>query len=1361
MSAADRNRALSTPLLEALGYLNYSSGAADPKFFKNISVLFADLEAGEPGGREAAHVSHRGGTYQAVGELLQASLVELIKTNATFADASQAEAVLDLTFNHVLPAYLDHHRDLLFHQTAAGLIRPYFLARACSTVLLVGGPWNETARITADVVRQLNDFIGYRPIPVLHNRRKHEPYPHERCCSVPLYMAGAGAATGRYQELTERALAILGGLDANLLSSAWFDPEFLSEVAFDPRAYDFNHPVNKRPNYHFGLWDPHVIDQRGYYRRFVLQQSLLEALLERVETPGDAPRAELLEEAAVVLAGTMLMASGTSGNGPECHDSSVTLTTLLPKIAAYRDEYYRAIMERMQGPHAARLQAEMKVLRQPFAGARQHLNAQLARRRALQMQHVHLAIIYARLGYPESALNQADIIPAVSARMTCRLYCLLTSGWHAAGAGKVGQAAEYLPQIEGLLKRAIACGAVVDPWSILGFNGQFSLFPAMENSVPDLRVDELIDLLEQVFALAARAWHLAAIADNAELCQTIAAAFRRLAEWWDQYATTTVEGIKAVSGNESYVAAERVAEALRAWHHAGAAAGDISFWRRHAEQFDSPQAYARVIEALLEKRDLASAAGLIMHWLAQAETLSLEEGLFSFNYLALEWLSLALPNSAAAPNARLGAATPGTMGTATVKATSPAVIAVGPNGPTSKIAYSPARFFDQLEASADAFWGSPELELGGQKIAADEYDDLFGPTDDDEADGDLYDAAYDEMIYRDSTADGIDSSLLEGGGGTTDYELEAEALRITARLGFLTTVAQLWKRIALANPLAEPATQLTPDHLRGWLVQARHNRKKLSQLAHAIESQPLAPQSAEHEALVEYDRRRMVKESLLERVIAASVAMAEAELFLRAVLPGEWETTSEGEEPDHWRPTVALWRALLQGDTAAAREAWPGFLAAIHRHALLYVPLAKGGDPRRIAAARGLQQTLRGLMERMPRLGLLRETCQLIQTARAMERDHPLGAGAVTEFDRLFEIGFKSILSCLIDSAESWELQRGHDELADLQLIECLQQVTESLLSEWLSHSRTLRLSVLEKITSEAEWREFVAFVEKYGQELFTQRFFNLGNLRAILHQGVGTWLRQLAEREAAGNDVALAEELLAALDHHDGKKHLQLVIEAIVENYTEYRDYNATTTQSDRGELVYMLLDFLRIKAGYERIHWNLRPVMMAHEALVRAGRDGASELWRRTMAERTGDAAETHLKKLTQLQKKYGMRLPTIADRLAERFVRPLDIDRICALVKGAAEDARLGKASAQFQVLEQEAGELADVPAGAGLDLPDWLAAIEEEVDRVCGTEHSPDQNTVTWNTGPAVRLSWDEIQSQLSNWETKYLEDKGRE
>ena len=87
---------------------------------------------------------------------------------------------------------------------------------------------------------------------------------------------------------------------------------------------------------------------------------------------------------------------------------------------------------------------------------------------------------------------------------------------------------------------------------------------------------------------------------------------------------------------------------------------------------------------------------------------------------------------------------------------------------------------------------------------------------------------------------------------------------------------------------------------------------------------------------------------------------------------------------------------------------------------LLYVRLAKGGEPEKIAAVRSLQQMFRELLRRLPRLGMLRETCQLIQTARAMERDHPMGPGAVTEFDRLFEIGFKAIVETVVESSSRW-----------------------------------------------------------------------------------------------------------------------------------------------------------------------------------------------------------------------------------------------------------------------------------------------------------------------------------------------------
>ena len=91
---------------------------------------------------------------------------------------------------------------------------------------------------------------------------------------------------------------------------------------------------------------------------------------------------------------------------------------------------------------------------------------------------------------------------------------------------------------------------------------------------------------------------------------------------------------------------------------------------------------------------------------------------------------------------------------------------------------------------------------------------------------------------------------------------------------------------------------------------------------------------------------------------------------------------------------------------------------------LLYVPLAKGGKPRRIVRARTLGQLLDDLLGWLPRLGLIRETCQLLDIAQAMETEHPVGPGAVTEYDRLFTNGYQAIVRALVASAEDWDDDR-------------------------------------------------------------------------------------------------------------------------------------------------------------------------------------------------------------------------------------------------------------------------------------------------------------------------------------------------
>jgi hypothetical protein len=391
------------------------------------------------------------------------------------------------------------------------------------------------------------------------------------------------------------------------------------------------------------------------------------------------------------------------------------------------------------------------------------------------------------------------------------------------------------------------------------------------------------------------------------------------------------------------------------------------------------------------------------------------------------------------------------------------------------------------------------------------------------------------------------------------------------------------------------------------------------------------------------------------------------------------------------------------------------------------------------------------LLEWLPRLGLVRETCQLLDIAQAMETEHPVGPGAVTEYDRLFACGYQAIVRCLVTSADDWDGERDDVQVgvraSDSMLVDALQDLTESQLRRWLTHSRTLRLSVAERLADPVDWKQFVAFVERYGGDLFTQMFLNLSNLRAILHQRAAVWLSNL-EQNSENEELRLVREIGGEISRDDAARWLTIAIEAVVENYREYRDYNTTTTHSDHGEMLYSLVDFLRLRAEYDRVAWNLKPVVMAHEILVRQNRPAAAEMWQQALAERTAEAADANLARFEKLCDEYGIRLASVAERLAERFTRPLAIDRVRALVRPAMDTAGSGDKTA-FTALEEEIESLSREPAGAGLDVPDWLAALEEEVSMVrCAKRHRETSDDVLRRI-KQVRLGWEELQQQLAN------------
>ena len=616
------------------------------------------------------------------------------------------------------------------------------------------------------------------------------------------------------------------------------------------------------------------------------------------------------------------------------------------------------------------------------------------------------------------------------------------------------------------------------------------------------------------------------------------------------------------------------------------------------------------------------------------------------------------------------------------------------------------------------------------------------------------------MVYRDSTDDGIDSSLADS-GPPSDDELLAVSRRLGLRLSFISSVARLWQQAA-SYALAEGQRgDEFREIISRWIQQAADNRARLRELLDDVVALPLPTPSGDHDSMVEYDRVRLIKESILEQGIATSVDVSDAiRILAAAAYDGAHDlqaATGALELGDDVARATPIFSGILQGNRAVIRQRWRGLMQALSRHTLLYVPLVKGGDPHEIVAARTRQRLIQDLLAWLPRLGLIVETCQVVELAREMERQHPVGPGAVTEFDEMFKMGYKSLVRMIVHSAATWtpgRAARTGEEAGPRTVVECLKQLTESLLSSWLAHSKTLRLSVLEKVKDRREWTRLVTLVETYGADLFTQRFLNLANLRAILHQGVEAWLVQLAEEP----EPEVAEHLLADLEQgrvprQDAVEVLSVILESVVENYGEYRDYNSMTTQSDRGELLYMLLDFLRLRTEYDRICWQLKPVVWAHEILVRGRQTQAAEMWRRELREQTNHEAEAFLKKLAKLQTQYAMRMPTVADRLGERFVRPMVIDRIRALVQPAMEEAHHGAPGANFALLRKEIELLTREPTGVGLDVPAWLMALEEEVATVTQGDVDAGSDTPWEVVIPQITLSLEETQAQLEKWSAR--------
>ncbi|MCA9013031.1 MAG: hypothetical protein KDB01_24935, partial [Planctomycetaceae bacterium] len=1085
----------SDALRDLLGYLNFSQGAVSSRFRGTLNELFRDEQ--------------RAASPEVLRDFLLNELQRLSSSgDAACADPSQADAVIRLTLDELLPAYGKHHSDLLGHLSAAHHYSPLLLARMFEATLAAraesGG--NNPATVITGALKRLNDFVGYRPVAVLENGRRSEIYSGERFCPLPLYFSDVGAAVGPYEELIKSTVAFMRTLPDELVSTSHFSIDRMSELSLDMRSHDHLHPVNKRTNYVFGEWDPDEIDTKGFYRRFIVRRLIIDSLIDWIHRDSKTADAERLFDASAVLAGTILMASAISGSGPQTYDSSVSLTSLLPIVARQRDNFYQQLLETAKGERGKRLKKLANESRQPFGHVRHELNMYLSKYGADQVQHRHLSWMFARMGFEQASCEEASVIPCLSARFESEIQSRLVMVPRLVRNGELETARRMITEVIDLLHRGIECGGLVDPWNILGFQGLFPLFFTREDSIPDSRVEVLLDIMGQIFDACTIAMSEAAATGRKDLHDSVLNDFRQLADQWDRYATTTVNDLTQVEGMKSVEAATQVARVLAEWRTAGESAGDISFWRQHVEDFDATSSFAQVVTALLDRSDHVAAMGLLMQWLSHAETVPLENGPHSIHRLLHRLMQCICDQPQA--DARWN---------------------------------NLRRLFAFMEANAGMYWEIPSLgefaelqkrKRQGDKDAPDDLD-LEHLFDAEESSENPFEAAWEDVTYKDSTDDGNASDTMDTGSspGTTEFEILYR--QIEPRLKFLHTVGSLWgiaavwvsrsAATAAADSAVAKSTLITDqkEHLKEWLTAIRGRLQGLSELVREVRDYEIAVNGSGLEGNIEYDIQMQCRLLLMQNALSTTVEFLMAERLIGSLIADE---PSGGNDKDSSldRQLSRMFTAVFAQDVTAVQKCFPALCKELKRRPLLYVPFENGGQPAAILKARMLQSVIRVLLSQLPRLGMLEETFELLQTSLQMERTLRPSGQAVTEFDRLFRIGLSSSVGCILQSAERWKTDSG-------QRVQAVQKRIQKLLDAysdlWTRHSGSMRLSIVEDLHDDEFAAEVEEFIETYGEDLFHTRMLTLGNARAILHHGAETLFDELQETVALTQNVKLLED--------------------------------------------------------------------------------------------------------------------------------------------------------------------------------------------------------------------------------------------
>jgi hypothetical protein len=726
----------------------------------------------------------------------------------------------------------------------------------------------------------------------------------------------------------------------------------------------------------------------------------------------------------------------------------------------------------------------------------------LADRRARQVGSVTLASVLARLGRIDAAERLVGFVPAASARMLARITSriVIAQGMCRRGdKNSLQKAVEILSEAKNLLMRGIHCGALVDPWNILGFAGQFPLHEPGGEALPDSRVDDLIGSVGNLLECACLTWQRSCLESNENIAKKASGLVEELASWWDQYATTSVGGIPHLSGIEMVQSAREVVTVLEERRTTAPVPLPPTFWRDAVADFSSARTHAAAADALLQEKDFDAAMGLLVHWITLLEGDEIDHSGNSWLVAAHRWLRSALTDLSDSGCSRV------------------------------------RRFLELVEANTAGLTEMIDIAASGQEPRSRDESGaaLSDETDDDQIGTDESVAsAYESMVWQDSTDDGTD-------GGMLDVDLPAGAsnpvVAVEEAADFLTGVIVMFRQTIVTGCLDAAAGRIETsaveiDSLRGWRQTLRRLRQAMVRAAmHIISRDQQQPPGM---TVTEFDRLRWQRDIAAERLVEAALQTGETIWMLSAriaIAQGAVRKTNHSDDeanrfPSKIMPKPAVGKllaAVFVDDQPIIHQQMERIRHHLRGKTVLYVPLARGGRADRVFAARMRERLLERLVAVLPRRGLVEETIGLVRLAKKLESRRPPGAASVSEFDRVFESATTALVGRIVASAPIAGPSEAEPSsvVTTQRILDGLAILIPKLLETWTTHARQLRLSVLERVRDDKSFQFVKEFIKHYGDGLFTQHLLTPSSLRSILRGGVRPYLERLIKQDAVGTD--------------------------------------------------------------------------------------------------------------------------------------------------------------------------------------------------------------------------------------------------